>query len=213
MPRPEAYWAMTVASAAPAPVQPQHEPEVQGDVQRGGHRQKDQGDHGIAHRPQEGGEVIVKEGGGDAAENDGEVFPHHGPHRLRHLEEHLDPVQAQEGGGVEDGRQGGDEDKGGVGPLPQAVPIPLAEADGEHRPAAHAQAQQDGGEEGHEGEGGAHRRQGVLAQIPAHNQGIRDIIALLEQVAQDHGDGEAQHGAHHRTLGEIPVHDIPSLSS
>ena len=42
-----------------APVEPQHEPQVQADVEQSGQGQKDQGGGRVAHRPQETGEVII----------------------------------------------------------------------------------------------------------------------------------------------------------
>ena len=52
------------------PAEDQHEKEIQGDVQKGGYPQKHQGHEGVAQRAEKSGEVIVEEGGGDAAEDD-----------------------------------------------------------------------------------------------------------------------------------------------
>ena len=38
----------------------------------------------------------------------------------------------------------------------------------------------------HQRIGSPHRGQGIGPQIPAHNQGIRYITALLQQILQDH---------------------------
>ncbi len=44
------------------------------------------------------------------------------------------------------------------------------------------------------------------AQKTAHNQRIRDIVALLQQIAQNHGNRKPQHGFHHIPLSQISPH-------
>ena len=181
-----------------APVKHQDEEQVQGDVPPGGEGQEEQGDQGIAHGTKIAGEVIIKESGPDAPENQAQIGLHLRPDRLRDLQKPPQPGQQGEGQDRQRHAQQADEAEGGVGRFLEALGILRPEAQGEHHPAAHTQPQEDRREEGHQGEGGPHRRQGVGAQELPHDEGIRDVIALLEQVSQDHGQGE---GEHHRQDG------------
>ena len=91
-------------------------------------------------------------------------------------------------------------------PLPESLFIPLSEPNGKQGPAAHAQSQQDGDQEGHQRKRGAYGRQRVLSQKLSHNQGVCNIVALLQKVSQNHGHRKQQHGAHHRPPGQVFVH-------
>ena len=64
----------------------------------------------------------------------------------------------------------------------------LPEADGEDGAASHGKPQEDGSEKGHQGKSGSHGGKCVRSEKPADDQRVGDIIALLQQVAQDHGE-------------------------
>src|SRR5699024_8876089 len=49
-------------------------------------------------------------------------------------------------------------------------------------------------------------RQRVGADEPADDQGVGDIVALLQQIPQDHGDGKQQHRAHDRPAAQVLIH-------
>ena len=194
-----------------APFQSQDEPQVQNDIQHSRNRQENQRYNGIAHRPQKRREKIMQERGGNAEEDHAQVFPHRPPHLLRHPEQGSDRVQADKGKTRQQQRRACDEYKRGTHALLQAGLVPLSKANGKQCPAAHAQSQQNRGQEGHQGKGGAHSGQGVLPQALSNDQGIRNIVALLQQVSQNHRDREKQHGPHHRSLCQIFVHALTHI--
>ena len=111
---PETYWGdyRSFGGAGYAPFQAQHEPQIQHDVQNGGNRQKQQGRQRIAHRPQQGGEVVVKKRGRDAEKDDKDVFPHRRHHVFRHPEKDQNPVQTGKNRQVQNQSQDGDQEKG-----------------------------------------------------------------------------------------------------
>lgn len=84
--------------------------------------------------------------------------------------------------------------------------LPRAPEEGEHRAAAHAQAQQHRGEKGHQGEGRTYGGQRPGAQKPAYDQRVGYIVQLLKQIAQDQRPGEAEHGTGDASLRQIGVH-------
>ncbi len=132
-------------SAGGAPLQAQHKEEVQRDIEQGGQGQENQRHKGIAHCPQEGREIVVQEGGRDAAEDNGQVLPHDTPHLLWNPQKDADAGKAQKGGGIQQEGHCPDQEKGGGYALLQLLLILLPEPDGEYRPAAHAQSQQNRG--------------------------------------------------------------------
>ena len=184
---------------------PQHKPQVQRDVQHGRNRKKRQRRHTVAHCTQKRGKVIVHKGGGDAAEDDHQIFPHQALHPGGDLQKADDKIRARKSQNIQHCGHSRNEHKGCEHSLLQAVFVPLAETDGKHCPTAHAKAQQDGREERHQRERGAHGRQRVRPQKAAHNQRVRHVIALLQQVAQYHGHRKAQHGFHHRPLCQVAL--------
>ena len=188
------------------PVQPRHKPEVQDDIQPRREGQKDQRRHRVAQRAQERGKKVVEENGSHAGKDHREIRPHRLHQSGGRLEGPDDPVQSQHDGEIQQDGDGGQEQERGRDPLPEAPLITLAEAQGKDRAAPHRQPQQNGSEEGHQRKGRPHGRQGVLPQKTAHNQRIGNVIALLQQIAQNHGQGKAQHGFHHGALGQIPLH-------
>ena len=50
---------------------------------------------------------------------------------------------------------------------------------------------------------GAYARQGVDPQKLAHDQRVGHVVKLLEQIAQNHGQGKQQHAFGDRALGQI----------
>ena len=175
-----------------APAQSQHEGQVQDDVEQGRRPQEDQRPHRISHGPQQAGAVVVEEGAADAREDHQQVGGHEAAHLAGHLEQPEDGVQQQIDGEIQ--HQGGaaHQQEGEEDLPPHAGGISPAEGEGDRHAAAHGEPQQDGGEEGHEGVGGAHGGQGVGAHIPPHDEGVGDVVELLQKVAQHHGQGEAQ---------------------
>ena len=143
---------------------------------------------------------------GNAEKNHRQIRPHQRPHLLRNPEKGFQSVQAGKGQHIQHQRRCRNQHEGSPYRLPESLFIPLSEPDGKQGPAAHAQSQQDGGQEGHQRKGGAYGRQRVLPQKLPHNQGVRNIAALLQKVSQNHGHRKQQHGAHHRSPGQVFVH-------
>ena len=84
---------------------------------------------------------------------------------------------------------------------------------GKQGAASHAHADEDGGEEGHQRIGASHSRQGIRTQELPYDEGVGDIIKLLQQVPQDHGAGEEEHISGNISAGQIFFHllDISCL--
>ena len=190
--------------AGHTPAQPQHKGQVQHDVEQRRKAQKDQRPHRVPHRPQQAGVVVVQEGAADARKDHQQVGAHEAAHGHRHLQQPEDGVDEQEHRQVE--RHGGaaDHAQGEEDLPPHAVAVPPPIGDGHRHPASHGQAQQDGGEEGHQGIGRPHGGQGVGAHIPPHNEGIGDVVQLLQQVAGHHGQGKAQQRGGDGPFGQGP---------
>ena len=196
-------------SALSAPFQPDDEPQIQNDVQHGGNGQKYQRHDGISHRPQERSKEIVQENPGDSHKNHEQIGAHIPPHLVRDVEKYTKRVQTEVSNDVQKHRRGGDGIEGRADILAKAVLVPLAEADGKQRTASHAQSKQDGGKEGHQGKGRPHRRKCIATKKLPDDQGVGNIIALLEQVAQNHGDCEQQHGFGDGAFCQISIHYAP----
>ena len=58
--------------------------------------------------------------------------------------------------------------------------------------AAHAKAQQDGGQKGHQGVGGADRRQRIRAEEAADHPRVGDVVHLLQKGSEHQRQGEQQ---------------------
>ena len=173
-----------------APLQHQHAHEVENDVQHRRHRQKHQRHHRVANGTQQVCEVVVQKGSRDPQKDDDEVLLHQGFELTRHPQHPQDAVQPQIHQRVQHQRDARDQAEREEHALAHPFFFPAAELHGDGRAAAHAQPQQDGGEEGHEGIGRAHRRQCVRAEEAAHHPGVRDVIHLLQKVAQHQRQGK-----------------------
>ena len=68
-----------------------------------------------------------------------------------------------------------------------------AKLQGDNRPASHTQADKDGSKEDHEGIGRADCGKSLGSQEASDNQGICNVIALLEQIAEHERKGKAEH--------------------
>ncbi len=104
------------------------------------------------------------------------------------------PVQKNKGQNVNQDADPSDEQKGRLDSFFHLFRFIFSEVKGKNRPAAHAQPDEDGGEESHQGVGAAYRRQGVRPDKLPHHKAVGDVVKLLEQVAGDHRPGEYRHG-------------------
>ena len=151
-------------------------------------------------------EEIVEKNSHKSGENDGQIIAHHLHQLLRRPQKPDDKVEAGKDQNIQNDRDAGKEGKGGQDAFLKSLFILLSIADGKDGAASHGKPQNNGGQEGHKREGGAHGGQGAFSQIAAHNQSIGDIIALLQQISQNHGDGEAQHSLHDRSFRQFVFH-------
>ena len=119
-----------------------------------------------------------------------------------------DPGQGQKDRQVQGQGQSPNDEEGLKDALPQPGHVPSAELDGKVGRAAHTQPQENRGQEGHEGVGGAHRRQGGLPQNPAHQPGVRQVVELLEEVAADERKGKQEEPLGDTSLGQVPFHPL-----
>ena len=192
--------------AADAPSAHHHEQQIQDNVQNRRAAQEAQRHHGIPHRPQQVGEIIIQEHEGQPQEDDPHIGVHHVHQLCRNLKKPQNGTAAQHHGGVEN--QGGptDEQEGELHTVlhPPLFLPPVIE--GEQSPAAHAHADEDGSQECHQSVGGAHGRQSVRPQKAAYDQGVRDIIELLQQIPRNHGSCEQEHILRHVSLCQILFH-------
>ena len=131
---------------------------------------------------------------------------HHGDELGRGAQRPNDPVQPRVDGDVQGGRHRRQQHKGRQNVLFQADLVLLAVADRKHRAAAHRKAQQDRGQKRHQRKRRPHGSQRARAQKPPHDQRVRNVIALLQKVAQDHRHRKAQHRRHHRPPGQLMAH-------
>lgn len=196
-----------------APVKDGDKIQIQHDVQAGGHCQKYKRNHGITERPEEGGKKVIKKYADHSRKDDQKVLPHHVGQLRRRPEKPDDPVDAGEDQNIKDKGHSAQQAEGGEDAFFETGVILLPEPDREYRTAPHGKTQEDGGKKRHEREGGADGCQCICSQKPPYDQGIRDVITLLQQVAQDHGNREAEHRLHDRTMCQFIFHcDSPLLS-
>ena len=178
-----------------------HKEEVQADVQHHRDPQEEQGGDGVAHRPEEVGKKVIEKGGHNPGKDPQQV----GLGEVCDLRGNLQ--QEEDGGhqgvdqGVEHQGDGANEEKSLEDAAAQLVRVLPAKLDGEVDAAAHAQPQKDGGEKGHQGVGGPHRSQGPLPDELPHYPGVGQIIQLLQEVAQDQGEGKPQQAPGNAPLG------------
>ena len=179
-------------SSLHAPPAHEHEHEVERDVEHSCRRKEEERDERIAHRAQERGVIIIKEGAADAEENDEQIRPHQGPDLRRDGQERFHRIEQQKGRRIEHDGAHRDEHEGRMRLPPESGKVALPPADGEQCAASHAQAEQDGRQERHERIGRADRAKRVRAKKPADDERVRYIIKLLQQVPADHGERKAQ---------------------
>ena len=180
-----------------------HEEQVQADVQHHGNPQKEQGGGGVAHRAQEVGEEVIEEGGKDPPEDPEEIGPGEAGDVPRNAEKDQDGLYGQVDRQVQGQGDGPDEEEGLKDAVAQPGRVPPAKLDGEVDAAAHAQPQKDGGEKGHQSVGGPHRSQGPLPDELPHHPGVGQIVQLLQEVAQDQGEGKPQQAPGNAPLGQV----------
>ena len=97
---------------------------------------------------------------------------------------------------------------------PQSLVIPGAEIPGDHHTCAHGYAVEKADEHEDQTAGGADCSQSIVAQIVAHNPGVKRIIKLLKNISQENRQGEQKHFLPYGALGqgiEVRIHGFHFL--
>ena len=167
------------------------EKEVQAHIGNRGDDEVVEGVAAVAHRLHDAHAGVVEgeaQAPGEVDADIGDALGHdlrRGPH----------PAQddGRQGGADEGQRPAGDqgEEDGVVDGLAHLLRLPGAEVAGDH----HARAHEDAGEEAHkkedQGPRGGDGGQGPVAQQVPHDEGVRRVVELLEEVPQEEGHREA----------------------
>lgn len=88
----------------------------------------------------------------------------------------------------------------------------LAAVDGKQGTRTEAQPDEDRSQKGHQRIGGAHCGQGVFTQDPADDDGVCDIVKLLQQISRHHGEGEQQKGFCDIAVCQIVKHNVDIIA-
>ena len=158
------------------PVKYQHEHQVEHDVEHRRYAEEYQRRDRIADRAQQVGEKIIQERGDDAEKDVKQIVMHQRGNLRRRLQCADDPVQKDEGCRCQRERHCTDQHKRQKEAVFHPLIVPPAELDGKISAAAHAQAEQDRGQEGHQGVCRPDCRQRIRAEEAPHDQRIRYII-------------------------------------
>lgn len=189
-----------------AHVEAADEDEVEDDVEDGGDGEEVQRGAGVADGPEDRREVVEGDDGdheqeADEAEGGGVVHELGGGAQER--EEGSDEEGADEGedDGETEADPGADADGAPDGGLILGA-VGLGDRDGE----AGGHAPGEAGDEPEQGAGGADRGERQDADEAANEDGVGELVDLLDHVAQDQRDGEGEDGAPGRALGERGGH-------
>ena len=164
--------------------------QIQHDVQPGGQGQEIHRGPAVPQGPDDAGQQVVEEHRRNAQEDHEDIGVGVRVQVVRGAHGGEDGA-AEQGGGHRQHQGDGGGEIGGVGREPPHLgevlgPHLLGHGDGEA--GAHPQAEAD--HEEVDGAGGAHRAQGLGAQQLAHDHGVHQVIELLEQQAEQGGQGE-----------------------
>ena len=192
--------------ARDARMQSEHKQQVKRDIRQGGEEQKQERREGIAHAAQHGGEKIVQEDEGNTREDDAQIRGDVGHNLRRDTHEQQERGQRDIGQHRQQQRNQRDHhervDHGGLHAVGPALAVELAE----HHAAAHAQPQQQAGEQHHQRKRAAHGGQRDVAEEPADDPGVHDVVQLLQQIAGDQRQAEENQPAADGALRQIPLH-------
>ena len=191
-----------------APVKHKDTDQIQDHIQDGRHGQKRQRHHGIADGPQKVCEIVIQKGGRNAQKDDEQVVLHQRAKLCGHPQHPQNAVQTQIDQQVEHQGDARNKQEGLEHALPHLLGLAAAVLHGHSRAAAHAQAQQDRGEEGHQGVGGPHRRQRIRAEEAAHHPSVGNVVHLLQQVAEHQRQGKQQDILCNGSLGQTVLHGV-----
>src|SRR5699024_8685747 len=136
----------------------------------------------------QGGKKVIKEDANHSRKNNDQVVPHHSFQLLRCPEKPDNGIQTGKNKDIQDDRDDVEKTERGENPLFQPGFIFLSVSDGEDGSASHGKSEDDGRQKCHEGEGRAYGGQRLLSEKSSHDESISDIVALLQQVPENHWD-------------------------
>ena len=84
--------------------------------------------------------------------------------------------------------------------------IVRADVVGDHHARAGGEAHEEADEQVDERRVGAHSRKGVFTQVISDDQGVRGVVELLEQIADEDGDCKPDDLPAYAALGQYTVH-------
>ena len=174
-----------------APAQHRHEQQVQHHVGQGGDDQKVQRALAVAQRVHDACKGVVHH----TRAHTGEVAPEVGDGVGQHLRVGVHPPQ--QGGGEQNADDGEDQaadqsqQHGGVDGAGHLIIIPCAEVAGDSHTHATGGAGEKADQQEDQRAGGTDGGQCVVSQKVADDQGVSGVVELLEQLAQENGDGES----------------------
>ena len=174
-----------------APAQHRHEQQVQHHVGQGGDDQEVQRALAVTQRVHDACKGIVHH----TRAHTGEIAPEVADGVGQHLRVGVHPPQ--QGGGEQNADDGEDQaadqsqQHGGVDGAGHLVIIPCAEVTGDGHAHAAGGSREEADQQEDQGAGGADGGQRVVAKEVADDQGVGGVVQLLEQLAQENGNGEA----------------------
>ena len=172
--------------------EPQDQRQVQRNVQYAGQNQEIEGRPAVPEGAENVGEEVEQHGCADAPGNDDDV----GVGRLHDFRRSLQQFQngtskGDADGGQQDGHDGTQDDADGKA-APHRPPAARSKALGRDDSQPRCESDDEAEDEKHQAARAAHGGQGFHAQRAAHDQGVRHVVKLLEQVADQQGNGKQE---------------------
>ena len=199
-------------TALAAPAQCFHKKQVAANVQHGADHQKIQRALAVAQRTHGGSKKIIEEGEDQPRKHDAQVVHRNGQNGGGHLQQPQQRVCQQHAQGRKGQREHRARNGGGGDLTLHQLGISRAKggADQNARAQTHSVDEQDG--KGHQGVGGAHGSQCVLAHKLAHDDAVGGVVGKLEQVAQHQRNGKFDQQRRNSTAGHVLGHEKRPLS-
>ena len=141
-----------------------------------------------------------------SGKNDLEILPHGFGQLRRDLQKTQNRIQKYIDRSIDQHRHRQQQDKGVRRRRLEHIVVIFSKIDGHQRACAHGQAEQDGGQEGHQRIRRADRGQRVRPQRPTDDQRVCNIIKLLKQVSGNHRQGKQDQSPGDAPLGQIAIH-------
>ena len=192
--------------AAAALLKAENEPVVETDVQKAGDDQEDDGGDAVAKGADNVGNQAVADQRERSREHDEHVVVGHlvdFVRRVHHAQDERRAQAADDGGHRAEDE--GDDDGDGHGMAHVVIVLraePLRRDDGQ----AGCQPEEEAEHEKHDAACAADGRQGAVAKRPPDDRRVRHVVELLEDVADQQGNGKPQKQFHRIACGHVFCH-------